>query len=69
MIITDKEGYKFYIDRYNKVDYILVGTYNGIERIHLYKWDKNYNCWTNVSGNYTYNYVQRLYRKGELIFK
>ena len=69
MIITNKEGYEIHINQYNKVDYILVGTYNGVERIHPYKWDKVYNSWTNVSGDYSYNYVQRLYRKGKLIYK
>lgn len=69
MCITDKYGYKFYIDQYNKVIYILVCKHNGIEKLRPYKWDNKINDWVKVSGNYTYGYIQRLYRKGKIIYK
>lgn len=58
MCIIDKYGYKFYIDQYNKVNYILVRRYNGVERLRPYKWCSIIDDWVNVSGEYTYKYIQ-----------
>lgn len=69
MRITDIYGYKCCIDRHNKVNYILVYKCNGVERLRPYKWDNKINDWVNVSGNYTYGYIQRLYRNGKIIYK
>lgn len=69
MCIIDKYGYKFYIDQYGKVVYILVRKYNGVEKLRPYKWDHKINDWVNVSSDYTYGYIQRLYRIGEMMYK
>lgn len=69
MCITDKYGYKFYTNEYNKVVYILVRKYNGVERLYPYKWDNGINSWSRVSSKYTYGYIQQLYRKGKIIYK
>ena len=69
MRITDIYGYKCCIDQHNKVNYILVYKCNGVERLRPYKWDNKINDWVNVSGNYTYGYIQRLYRNGKIIYK
>lgn len=37
MYITDKYGYKFCIDQFNKVNYILVRKHNGVEKLRPYK--------------------------------
>lgn len=43
MCITDKYGYNFYINQYNKVVYILVHKHNGVEKLYPYKWDHKIN--------------------------
>lgn len=69
MCITDKYGYTFYINQYNKVVFILVHKHNGVEKLCPYKWDHKINDWVNVRGDYTYGYIQRLYRNGEIMYK
>ena len=50
MCIIDKYGYKFYIDQYGKVIYILVRKHKDVEKLRPYKWDRKINDWVNVSG-------------------
>lgn len=69
MCIIDKYGYKFYIDQYGKIVYILVRKHNSVEKLRPYKWDNKINDWVNVSGNYTYGYIHQLYRNGKIIYK
>lgn len=70
MISKKYDDYEIYIDEStNKVMHALIDGEDGFEKVYPYKYDNAYNCWTNVSGSYSYDYTKRLYRKGEIIFR